>query len=128
MAQVPLWTRRWYWAAQASAFRIPADGRDDYATTASRVSARTNREMAREVTASRLPDGEMAYAGPLLAVTAQRETSSVRRSFGPLQARLPQTQTWVAPGVHHAWNVEDPTLFTRMVTTFADTGAWAPPS
>lgn len=128
LAQVPLWRRRWYWAAQAAAFRIPTDERDEYVTLASRVSARTNREMAREVTGSSLPAGEFTYAGPLLTVTAEHETRSVRRSFQPLCARLPQTQTWIAPGMHHAWNVEDPALFTQMVTAMADTGSWVPPA
>lgn len=38
-AQVPLWHRRWYWAAQAPLFRIPAEARQFVIT---RRAARTD--------------------------------------------------------------------------------------
>lgn len=50
------------------------------------------------------------------------------RAFGPLRERVPQLQTWVAPGMHHPWSQQDPELFTRMVLAVADDGAgrWRP--
>ncbi len=123
--QAPLWHRHWYWAAQAAAFRIPHDSRELFATCASGVSPETNRSMFREVTAGTMPDGEFAYAGPVLAVAAEHDSTSVKRAFDPLRARLPQLTTWVAPGMHHPWNIEDPELFTRMTTTHADSGTWS---
>lgn len=122
--QVPLWSKRWYWAAQARVFRIPVESRGRYADDASRVTPRTNHEMFREVGAGAMPHGSFAYDGPMLAVSGQHDTHSVARSFAPLQAELPQLQTWIARGMHHAWNVEDPDLFSRMIATHADTGHW----
>ncbi len=46
----------------------------------------------------------------------------MRDAFPALGKALPQLQTWVAPGMHHPWNVEDPDLFTTVLRTFADTG------
>ncbi len=123
--QVPLWRRYWYWAAQAFAFRIPAEVRKQFAADGCAPSARTNRAMFREVVVGGLPR-ELAYTGPMLAVSGEKDSASVRRGFPALCSVLPQTQTCIVPGVHHAWNAEDPELFARMVTTFADTGQWDP--
>lgn len=123
-AQVPLWHRRWYWAAQARAFRIEPDTRDLFAATASSASPATNRAMAREVMAGTMPAGPFTYTRPVLAVAAEHDSASVRRAFDALGSALPQLHTWEAPGMHHPWNVEDPDLFTRMIRTHADTGAW----
>lgn len=123
-AQVPLWRRRWYWAVQALAFGIPEDSRELYIADASRVRARTNRDMFRQVVAKTLPEGPFEFTGPALAVSGERDTRSVRRAFEPLRAALPQLRTWIAPGMHHAWNIEDPDLFSRMIATHTDTGTW----
>lgn len=125
-AQVPLWRHRWYWTAQAMAFRIPSDGRELFVSTAARVRPETNRRTFDEVAAGAMPRGHFDYDGPILAVAGEREPQSVRAAFGLIGAALPQLQTWIAPKMHHPWNIEDPDLFTRMVLTHADTGTWPP--
>lgn len=125
--QVPLWRRHWYWHAQAFAFRIPADAREQFAADGCAPNTRTNRTMFREVVAGGLP-GAFTYDGPMLAVSGEKDTASVRRAFPALRSALPQTQTWIAPKMHHAWNAEDPELFTQMVVSFADTGRWRLPT
>lgn len=122
--QVPLWRQRWYWVLQTLPFGIPKDSRELFVASATAASAQTNRSMFDEVASAGMPTGPFTYAGPVLAVSGQRETGSIRRGFGPLREQLPQLQTWVAPGMHHPWNVEDPDLFTRMVVSMADTGSW----
>lgn len=122
--QLPLWTRRWYWGAQVIPFGIPKDSRKAFIDTTTRPSAQTNRVMFEEIVAGTMPKGAFTYEGPMLAVAAEKDVPSVRQAFGPLKERVPQLLTWTAPGMHHPWNVEDPDLFTRMIATFADTGAW----
>lgn len=123
-AQVPLWRQRWYWKAQSYAFRIPADSRDLYVRDASAASHSSNRRMVGEILTHRLPGAGFTYDGPVLAVAAERDSPSVGRAFPALRAVLPQTRTWIAPGVHHAWNAEDPELFNRMVLEHADGNRW----
>ncbi|MFZ3392827.1 alpha/beta hydrolase [Rhodococcus sp. 7Tela_A2] len=120
--QIPLWRKRWYWRAQAGAFGVPADGRDLYVESAVRVSPDTNRRIFREVAESSIPPEPFAYSGPILAVAGEKEQRSVRDAFPALGKALPRLQTWVAPGMHHPWNVEDPDLFTTVLRTFAETG------
>ncbi len=122
--QIPLWGKRWYWRAQAAAFGVPADGRALYVETAVRVAPDTNRRIFREIAESAIPSEPFAYPGPMLAVAGEKEQRSVRDSFAALRQALPQLQTWVAPGMHHPWNIEDPDLFTAVFRTFADTGEW----
>lgn len=124
--QLPLWRRRWYWAAQAPLFGIPKEERSAFVDVATAASAGTNARMLAEVTGPGLPDGPSPFAGPFLAVSGSRESKSVRRAFEPLRKRVPQLQTWVAPGMHHPWSQQDPELFTRMVLAMADDGVWPP--
>ncbi|WP_211208377.1 alpha/beta fold hydrolase [Corynebacterium lubricantis] len=122
--QVPLWHRRWYWALQVPLFRIPQDAQELFITTASRPSPDTNRAMFHDVVDKTLTESTISYSGPVLAVTAEHETSSISKAFPLLREALPQLQTWTAPRVHHAWSAEDPELFTDMVRTFTETGKW----
>lgn len=124
--QLPLWRRRWYWRAQAVAFRVPSDGRKLFVESAVRVAPETNRETYREVAASGMPAGRFEYSGPLLAMAGAKEQHSVRDAFPALRRALPQVQTWVVPGMHHPWNVEDPGLFTAVIREFVETGIWPP--
>lgn len=121
---VPAWHRRWFWSLQSYAFRIPAKDRQLFVNCASAPLPITNRRLFSEARDGAMPQGPIDYDGPFLAVAGEREAGSVERAFPVLRAALPQTQTWVAPRMHHAWSAEDPGLFTRMVTTFADTGRW----
>lgn len=124
-AQVPLWRQRWYWAAQSYLFRIPEDSRSHFIGDASAPSYSSNRRMASEVLSHRLPGDDFTYDRPMLAVAAEHDSPSVRRAFPALAAALPQTRTWIAPGVHHAWNIEATELFNRMVAEYVDTGHWS---
>lgn len=121
---VPLWHRRWFWHLQSFAFSIPAADRTLFVDCATAPDSASNKRMFSEIREGTLPQGAFSYPGPLLAVAAERESASAEKAFPAIRAALPQTQTWIAPKLHHAWSVEDPDLFTRMVTTFADSGQW----
>lgn len=123
--QVPLWRRRWYWAAQARLFRIPDDGRALFVDAATGVRAETNRRTFEEVANGAMPPGRFEYDGPMLAISGEREPRSIRAGFAPLRAAVPQLRTWIAPGMHHPWSIEDPDLFSDVIVAHADTGAWA---
>lgn len=122
--QLPLWPRRWYWAGQAFAFGIPQDSRALFSDTASRVLPETNHRTFSEVAGGGIPRGPFTYDGPMLAVAGGREPRSVRDGFKVLQNAMPQSRTWIAPGMHHPWNIQDPELFTEMIRTHADHSVW----
>lgn len=122
--QVPLWHKRWYWAAQAAVLPLPKGEKELYITACSGVLPETNQRMFQEVASGSMPKGPFGYKGPILAVKAEREQKSVQTAFKALKAELPQLKTWIAPKMHHIWNIENPELFTRMITTHIDTGKW----
>lgn len=66
------------------------------------------------------PDSLGSYRAPLLAVAGGKESRLVRKSFPELRRRLPQTVTWIAPGMHHVWSIENIELFTRMTLGWVD--------
>lgn len=123
-AQIPLWRQRWYWALQAKLFRIPEESLAQYIEDATAPSQQTNAAMVHEITNHRLPPQPLNYTGPILAVAAEHDGAAIRNGLKDLREIVPQTSTWIAPGVHHAWQTEAPELFARMVLQHADAGVW----
>jgi len=121
--QLRLWSRRWYWRAQAKVFGLPADsvalfvehGLGIRADNAARVFDDVNRGSNRE--------GLGAYRARILAVAGEKESRLARAGLATLRALLPQARTWIAPGMHHVWSIEDAELFTRMVIGWVDDGS-----
>ncbi|WP_046011826.1 hypothetical protein [Microbacterium sp. SA39] len=54
------------------------------------------------------------------ALAGQREPKDVQAAFPALTRAMPQTRTWVAPGMRHIWSIQDPVLFTRRIVDFVD--------
>lgn len=119
LAQLHLWDRRWFWAAQARAFRLPPQDRDLFVSHGLSVTRDNAARMMREVYDSALPSTLASYDGPLLAVAGERENAAVRGSFPRLRELVPQVECRVAPGMHHAWSIEDVDLFNDMVRAWA---------
>lgn len=118
--QLRAWDRRWFWQMQAALFRIPADAREQFIAAGRGVSAETAHGMYGEIFAGSMPPGRFAYAGPMLAIAGERESKDVRAAFSALERAMPQTRTWVAPGMRHIWSIQDPALFTRTIVDFVD--------
>lgn len=118
--QLRAWERRWFWQAQATAFRIPADARERFIAAGMGVSRETAHGMYGEVFAGSMPEGRFDYTGHMLAIAGQREPKEVRAAFPALVHAMPQTRTWVAPGMRHIWSIQDPELFTRTIVDFVD--------
>lgn len=118
--QLAAWHRRWFWNAQAAAFRIPSDARDLFVRTGMSVQKDTAVRMYREIFSGSLPSGPFRYDGPMLAIAGERESRSVAAAFPALRDAMPQTRTWVAPRMHHIWSIEDADLFTRTIVDFVD--------
>ena len=120
MLQLPLWDRRWYWRAQARAFGLPADAVDLFVEHGLSLRADNARRVFADVSRGGVPEGLRNYHVPVLAVAGEREAHLVRDSLPLLQSRVPQTRTWIAPGMHHVWSIENVDLFTRMVLGWVD--------
>lgn len=121
--QLPLMNRHWYWQAQAKAFGLPANAVDLFVDHGLSIRAANARRVFADVNRGGAPKGLRSYHGPLLAVAGERESRLVRDSFAVLLTHLPQTRTWIAPGMHHVWSIENVDLFTQMVLDWVDTEA-----
>ncbi|WP_435748713.1 alpha/beta fold hydrolase [Microbacterium sp. PMB16] len=118
--QLRAWDRRWFWKAQAALFRVPAESREQFIAAGIGVRKETALGMYGEIFAGSMPSGRFAYAGPLLAIAGEREPKDVRAAFAALRRALPQTRTWIAPGMRHIWSIQDPDLFTQTIIDFVD--------
>ncbi|TFC13039.1 alpha/beta fold hydrolase [Cryobacterium algoritolerans] len=117
-----LWGRRWYWRAQSKAFGLPADAVTLFVEHGLGIRPDNAARVFEDVNFGVSPAGLDGYLGPLLAVAGEKESRLVRDSLATLRALLPQTRTWIAPGMHHVWSIEDAELFTRMVVGWVDDG------
>ncbi|WP_324013286.1 alpha/beta fold hydrolase [Microbacterium sp. JZ37] len=118
--QLALWDAAWFWRAQAAAFRLPEDAREEFVRHGLSVRKENARAMSADVDAGRVPTGLGAYGGALLAVAGEREPAVVRRSLAVLRAALPTARTGLVPRMHHVWNVEDVPLFNDVVREWMD--------
>lgn len=118
--QLKAWERRWFWRMQAAMFRLPPESREDFIAAGLAVSRRTAERMYGEIFAGSMPEGRFAYTGPMLAIAGSREAPSVRDAFPALVAAMPQTRTWLAPGMRHIWSIQDPELFTGTIRELVD--------
>lgn len=55
---------------------------------------------------------------PTLAVVGSDEGWIAKESARVIAARMPNAQAWEVPGMEHAWNFEDPELFSRLTRTW----------
>lgn len=115
LAQLRLWERRWFWEAQARAYRLPPEDREGFVAHGLTVTRANAERMLREVYDVRLPESLRDYAGPLLVVAGEREGALVRQGFDLFRELVPQVECRIAPGLHHAWSVEDVELFNATV-------------
>lgn len=118
LMQLRVWERRWYWVAQARAFRLPADAVDVFIETGMGIRRATAEAMMREVydgvPAAEL-DGLRNAGVPILALAGEREPRLVHDDLSELVSRSELVTARIAPRMHHAWNVEGPELFTAVM-------------
>ena len=113
--QLALWHQRWFWRAQAVAFGLPKDSRDEYVAHAVSVRKATAKAMLGEVYAGGIPDRLDDYKGRMLLVAGELEPAVTRASLAALRQAVPRAETRIARGMHHVWNVEDVARFNAML-------------
>lgn len=118
--QLLFWNAPWFWKAQASAFRLPADSRSTYVEHGLSVSRETARRVIDEVTTGGVPPGLADFIAPLLAVAGEREPRSTRDSLHVIRDVAPHADVLLAPRMHHIWNVEDVGLFNQTMRHWLD--------
>ncbi|TQL47146.1 pimeloyl-ACP methyl ester carboxylesterase [Homoserinimonas aerilata] len=118
LLQLKVWEKRWYWAAQARTFQMPADTVDVFIETGMGIRRATAEAMMRElydgVAASEL-DGLRGVRMPILALAGEREPRLAHNDLAELVSRSELVTARVVPGMHHAWNAENPELFNAVM-------------
>jgi pimeloyl-ACP methyl ester carboxylesterase len=117
MAQLRLWGSRSYWKGLARAFRMPEDSVDLFVETGLGIDIPSARRMMTEVYDGPRQhlSGLVGSTVPMLVLAGEKEHSSVAASFPEFTSRSTAVTTRIVPGMHHAWNAEDPELFNRIM-------------
>ncbi|MGN9784632.1 alpha/beta fold hydrolase [Nonomuraea sp. ZG12] len=101
--------------ANARALNIPAEDVGGYQEAARATSRQAFRRVNEEALAFRLPSEAGTSRCPVLAVAGGNEHDLTKRSLPELAAGFPEGEARLVPGVGHAWNGENPDLFTAMI-------------
>ncbi|MBG6085179.1 alpha/beta fold hydrolase [Zhihengliuella flava] len=99
----------WFARVQAGAYGA-VDGLVNDAAAAETVAAVAQENYAEVLT------GELAaFGGDTLVLAGAKEPAHIQRGVARLQEALPAAQAARVPGVHHAWNLEEPVLFNAVL-------------
>lgn len=114
-----LWNRRFYWAGMARQFGMESAEAERFVASCPPISRAKLTEQLREVYpggVTRLED----IAAPLMAIAGEREMRYFHDSLEVIRTARPDATIGLAPGMHHAWNAEDPELFNRILRSWLD--------
>ncbi|WP_265520721.1 alpha/beta fold hydrolase [Oerskovia flava] len=125
-AQLRVWDRRWYWRAQAHAYRLPRDAHDVFVRTGMAIRRATMARIVGEMYDGSWPTGLDTSRTPVLAVAGTRDMGAARTAVATIARRLPEAVVRLAPGMHHQWSAEDPELFGEMIRTWVLDGVAHP--
>lgn len=120
-----VWNRRFYWAGTARQFGLRGADAEEFLAVTPPVTRENIRQQLTEV----YPGGLIAperITAPLLAVAGEKEIAYFHDSLRVIRAGAPRATAGLAPGMHHAWNGEDPDLFNRILRTWLDDRAAHP--
>ena len=108
----------------ARSLRIPSASREGYRAAAKQVAAGTTKRVSADAMAYRLPAKLTDVR--ILAVAGEREHPLVLESLCVIAEQFPRGVAALARGAGHAWNAEQPELFTAMIRTWVEGDGVAP--
>lgn len=113
-ARLRIWGGEWFAKMQAGAFGVLESPENDD------VAPATARAVAQELAAAALPEGLDEFDGPVLLAAGAKEPPHIRKALDALGDRFDRALLRIAPGLHHAWNLEDPLLFNAAVRRWVE--------
>ncbi|PRB16493.1 alpha/beta fold hydrolase [Microbacterium sp. MYb62] len=127
MNRVPLalWNRRFFWAGMARQFGLRGEEATRFVASCPPISRAKLSEQLREVYRGNVTSLEDITA-PLMAIAGEREMRYFHDCLEVVRAARPESTIGLAPGMHHAWNAEDPALFNGILRAWLDEGAAHP--
>lgn len=114
-----LWNRRFFWAGMAHQFGLEGEDAKRFVASCPPISRAKLTEQLSEVYPGGVTQLEDVSA-PLMAIAGEREMQYFHDCLQVVRAARPDATVGLAPGMHHAWNGEDPVLFNRILRTWLD--------
>jgi len=114
-----LWHQRFYWAGLARTLGLEPEAEREFVAQSPTFTRENAIDQLREIEPGGVTELERIDA-PVLAVVGEKEARYFHRSLREIGLRLPGALTGVAPGMHHGWSGEDPSLFNRVMRAWLD--------
>ena len=114
-----LWNRRFFWAEMVRQFGLKGEEAKQLVASCPPITRPKLIEQLREVYTGGVTSLEHITA-PLMAIAGEREVRYFHDSLEAIRSARPDATIGLAPGMHHAWNAEDPALFNRILRTWLD--------
>ena len=118
---------RWFSWLFVKSMRVPADVTPVYVESFQTMSRTAFDRVGYEVLHYTLPAGIEQSSVPMLITAGGADAKPIVAAVTDLAARIPSAIGVIAPGLHHAWNGEDPALFSAMIRAVV-TGVPLPPA
>ncbi len=104
----------WFVRAQAKMMFMPDDVADLYTESMMAMSRQAFQRILAELYVFKLPDLS-GIPVRTLVTAGSKETKTTVESVTAIPKIMPNAQGRLVPGLHHAWNGEDPELFSAMI-------------
>lgn len=100
---------------QAESMHVPPEMQQAFTENLLAMSMDAYRRIWKEVAYYQIPSSLRSVHVPTLITAGSRETAIIKHAIRTITNIMPNAQGYLAPGVGHGWNVEDPDLFNAMV-------------
>lgn len=121
----PFMKSRGFVRMQAQMMRLPADVLDVYSASMIAMTRTAYDRIIAEVVDYHLPEVLSSVSVPTLIAAGSAEMKPMVAAAAAIPRTMPNARGVIAPGLHHAWNGENPALFTAMIRAWV-TGASLP--
>jgi pimeloyl-ACP methyl ester carboxylesterase len=110
-----LFKQDWFVNMQARALRLSPDEQAAFSENLRATSMQAYRRIWEEVSVYAAPASLARVQTPTLVTAGGKESKIILQAVELLSTLLPNAQGWLAPGLGHGWNVQNPRLFSEMV-------------
>ena len=87
-----------------------------------KMSMQTYRAIYKEVVGFRVSETLGQVKVPTLIFPGGKESKVILRAVIEIPQIMPNAEGWIAPGLGHGWNIQNPNLFNAMVRAWITSG------
>jgi pimeloyl-ACP methyl ester carboxylesterase len=117
-----LWKQNWFVKSIARSYNLSPDMEADLTNNIRLTSMEAYKAISREAVEFTVPASLSSVDVPTLIVAGGDETKIIKDAVADIRQMMPKGQGYLATGLGHGWNVQNPRLFNAMVRAWITDG------